>query len=57
MKNSRSLTISDFCFLKYFTEKAWQMGEKKFTEKNLSVRVRKNSGNFISNDPILLSFG
>ena len=30
------------------------MGEEKNHGKSLSVRVRKNSGNFISNGPILL---
>ena len=33
MKNSRSLEISDFYFLKYITEKTWQMGEKSSRKK------------------------
>ena len=54
MKNARSLNNSDFCFIKYFTEKVLKMSEKKVHVQSLSLRVRNNPCNFISNGPILL---
>ena len=54
MKNSRSLKISVFWFPKIFHRKGLKKGWKKVHQKSLNVRVRKNSGNFISNGPILL---
>ena len=30
MTNFRNLKQSNICFLKYITESAWEMGEKKF---------------------------
>ena len=46
----------NFCFLfpKVFHRKGLKNGWKIVHGKSLSVRVRKNSGNFISNGPILL---
>ena len=43
-----------FLFSKVFHRKGLKNGWKKVHGKSLSVRVRKNSGNFISNGPILL---
>ena len=41
-------------FAKVFNKKSLKMGEQKFDKKSLSLRLQKNSNNFINNGPILL---
>ena len=54
MKNSRCLNVSNFWFPKVFHRKGLKKGGKKVHGKSLTVRLWKNSVNFISNGPILL---
>ena len=54
MKIFRSLKVSNICFLKVFTERAWKMGEQNIPGKSFSVCMRTCSCNIISNGRILL---
>ena len=53
MKNSRSLKQSNISLKKYYTERAWIIGEKVQGE-SLSVCKQKTACNIISNGPIPL---